>query len=73
MIVVRAAVKDGRSAIWSILEPAIRAGETYTLLRGMSRDEALDYWFGAGHAVFVAKLDGEIAAPTICGRISRAL
>ena len=32
----------------------IRAGETYTLPREMSREQALGYWFGAGHEVFVA-------------------
>jgi L-amino acid N-acyltransferase YncA len=37
-----------------MLEPMIRAGETYPLPREMGRDEALAYWFAAEHEVFVA-------------------
>ncbi len=44
---------DG-DAIWSILEPTIQAAETYTLPADMARDEALAYWFGSQHEVFVA-------------------
>ena len=33
----------------------IRAGETYTLPRDMQREEALAFWFLAGHEVFVAE------------------
>jgi ribosomal protein S18 acetylase RimI-like enzyme len=41
-------------AIWSILEPVLRAGETYTQPRDITRDEALAYWHRADHEVFVA-------------------
>jgi ribosomal protein S18 acetylase RimI-like enzyme len=50
---VRAATPDDRDAIWAILEPMIRAGETYTLPRDLGRDDALAYWFAPGHHVFV--------------------
>lgn len=50
---------DG-DAVWRILEPVIRAGETYPLPRGMSRGEALGYWFGPAHDVFVAADGGEV-------------
>jgi ribosomal protein S18 acetylase RimI-like enzyme len=46
--------------VWAILEPTIRAGETYTLPRDMPRGEALAYWFAAGHEVFVAEDDARI-------------
>jgi ribosomal protein S18 acetylase RimI-like enzyme len=46
--------------IWGVLEPTIRAGETYTLPRNMSRQEALDYWFAPQHEVFVAEEDTSI-------------
>lgn len=39
----------------------IRAGETYTLPRDLSRNDALDYWFAPGNRVFVAELDGAAA------------
>ncbi len=54
-----ASTGDGES-IWAILEPTIRAGETYTLPREMSRAEALDYWFAARHEVFVAEEDAHV-------------
>ena len=48
-------------AIWEILQPTIRAGETYTLPRDMSREDALAYWFSPGKSVFVAEGDGQVA------------
>jgi L-amino acid N-acyltransferase YncA len=56
---IRPAMERDRHAIWLILEPTIRAGETYPLPRDMDRGAALDYWFTAGHHVFVAD-DGGI-------------
>ncbi len=59
-MLVREAVECDGNAIWAILEPIIRAGETYTLPRDMDREDALAYWFSPGHEVFVAENDGEI-------------
>ena len=61
-IEIRAAEARDGDAIWAILEPTIRAGETYTLPRDLTREGALEYWFGPGHEVFVAELAGEVAA-----------
>lgn len=47
-------------SIWAILEPTIRAGETYTLPRDMTREDALDYWFAPRHEVFLAEHDTTI-------------
>jgi GNAT superfamily N-acetyltransferase len=48
-------------ALWTILEPVIRAGETYTLPRDLDEAAARDYWLSPEHQVFVAKLeDGRI-------------
>ena len=57
---LRSADISDADAIWSILEPPIRAGETYTLPREMDREQALAYWFSSDHAVFVAEEDGEV-------------
>jgi L-amino acid N-acyltransferase YncA len=57
---IRPAGSADANAIWAILEPTIRAGETYTLPRDMERDDALGYWFSAEHTVFVAEQDGEV-------------
>ena len=59
MITVRAAGAADADAIWEILEPTIRGGETYTLPRDMSREDALAYWFSPAHEVFVAEEDGQ--------------
>ena len=60
MLAIREARAADADAIWAILEPVIRAGETYPLPRDMTREEALAYWFSAGHEVFVAKDDGRV-------------
>ena len=58
MVNIREARTNDCDAIWSILEPVIRAGETYTLPRDMDRAAALAYWFSHSHEVFVADDDG---------------
>jgi L-amino acid N-acyltransferase YncA len=60
MVNVRPVEAGDVDAIWSILEPVIRAGETYTLPREMSKEEALAYWFSEGHEVFVAEEDAAV-------------
>ncbi len=57
---IRSASSTDAPAIWSIIEPVIRAGETYTLDRNLSRAEALAYWMGADKKVFVAEQAGTI-------------
>ncbi|ESQ75175.1 GNAT family N-acetyltransferase [Asticcacaulis sp. AC402] len=59
MILRPATTADG-DAIWQIMEPVLRAGETYTLPDAWRRDEALDYWFAPPHQVFVAEDEGRI-------------
>jgi L-amino acid N-acyltransferase YncA len=60
MVNVRSATFDDADAIWSILEPVLRAGETYTLPRDIGRAEALAYWFASGNKVFVAEENGDV-------------
>jgi len=57
---VRLATAKDVDAIWAILEPMIRDGETYTLARDMGREEALAYWFSAEKETFVWEEDGQI-------------
>ena len=59
-MIIRPAGPADANAIWEILEPTIRAGETYTLPRDMEREQALAYWFAPEHSVFVAEQDGEM-------------
>lgn len=46
--------------VWRVLEPIIRAGETYALPRDMTEQQALAYWTGADRQTFVAENAGEI-------------
>ena len=57
---IRSATRNDDPEIWKILEPTIRAGETYPLPREMTRLEALAYWHGPEHGVFVAEESGNI-------------
>ena len=59
---MRICAADGRhhDAIWRVIEPAIRAGETYPLPRDLARDDALAYWCAPQHEVFVAEEGGAV-------------
>lgn len=57
---IHPASNDDNDGIWHILEPMIRAGETYPLPRDMKRPDALAYWFAQGHSVFVAEDEGRL-------------
>jgi ribosomal protein S18 acetylase RimI-like enzyme len=54
---IRPASPDDADAIWAILEPMIRSGETYTLPTDMTPPAALAYWMSPGHEVFVMEED----------------
>ena len=60
MIQIRAATRNDDNAIWAILEPTLRAGETYPQPRDITREAALTYWWQPAHAIFVAEADGWI-------------
>jgi L-amino acid N-acyltransferase YncA len=57
---IRPADPNDGPAIWEILAPTIRAGETYALDQRMSESDALAYWLGADRKTFVAEDDGAI-------------
>ena len=57
---IRSAAPSGDDAIWRILKPVFRAGETYPIPRDISRADALAYWRNAGDSVFVAEDAGDI-------------
>jgi ribosomal protein S18 acetylase RimI-like enzyme len=59
-MIVRLATPGDSGAIWHILEPVIRAGDTYALPTDWSEHEALAYWSSPGHTVFVAVEGGDI-------------
>jgi ribosomal protein S18 acetylase RimI-like enzyme len=59
-MIIRSARSEDKPAIWAIMEPVIRAGETYTLDRNMSETDALAYWCGADKNTYVAEADNII-------------
>jgi ribosomal protein S18 acetylase RimI-like enzyme len=64
-VLIRLAANKDANAIWAIMEPIIRAGETYCLPRDMDKASALAYWFSADREVFVAEENGDIVG-TYC-------
>ena len=58
MVEIRKAASVDHAAIWALLKPVLRAGETYTLPRDWGRDMALGYWLSPDKSTFVAQ-EGE--------------
>jgi ribosomal protein S18 acetylase RimI-like enzyme len=58
--VIRPARDRDGDAIWAILEPIARAGETLALPRDLSPGDGLAHWRAPGHDVFVAEIDGAV-------------
>jgi ribosomal protein S18 acetylase RimI-like enzyme len=59
-MVIRPASSEDDAALWAVLEPVIRAGETFALPRDMTRDAALAFWGAPGGDVFVTEDAGAI-------------
>jgi ribosomal protein S18 acetylase RimI-like enzyme len=59
-MLIRPARAADADAIWAIIAPTIRAGETYALDRDLNKSAALDYWTGSDRKTFVAEEDGAI-------------
>src|SRR5580704_12186259 len=58
--IIRSAAQFDDDAIWRVIEPVFRAGETYSLPRDISRADAFAYWRASGSEVFVAEDGGRI-------------
>lgn len=59
-ITIRPARREDAAAIWGVVGPTIRAGETYALPRDLAERDAVDYWLGADKQTFVAEAEGEV-------------
>ena len=59
---IRLAQPADRSAIWALLEPVFRAGETYAVDRDISKDAALAMWCDAPKATYVWEENDAILA-----------
>jgi ribosomal protein S18 acetylase RimI-like enzyme len=59
-MMIRPATTDDHAAIWTVLEPIIRQGETFALPRDMTAEAALAFWFAPGNDAFVAEDAGAV-------------
>ena len=59
-LLLRAARREDDDAIWHVIEPTFRAGETYPIPSDILREQALAFWCSPGHSVFVAQQDESI-------------
>jgi ribosomal protein S18 acetylase RimI-like enzyme len=59
-LIIRHARDSDGTAIWAILEPIIRAGETYAFPRDMTKEHAIEYWTNIDRETFVVEEDGRI-------------
>jgi ribosomal protein S18 acetylase RimI-like enzyme len=57
---IRPARSDDHAALWAVLEPVIRAGETFALPRDMTPEAAVAFWMMPGSDVFVTEEAGAI-------------
>ena len=60
MIEIRRTIPADTDALWAILEPVIRAGETYDFPRDTTRQAALAAWLDVENSCYVAEDEGRI-------------
>ena len=54
VLTIRPARIEDHDAVWAILKPVFRAGDTYTIDPAITREDALGYWCGPTHRTWVA-------------------
>jgi ribosomal protein S18 acetylase RimI-like enzyme len=59
-MIIRLAGQQDAAAIWRVIAPTLRAGETYPVRRDVSEAEALAYFRAPQNEVFIAEEDGGI-------------
>lgn len=57
-MLIRPASAQDDEGIWCVIEPMIRAGETYPLPRNLAKTDALAYWRSPQHEVLVTEDGG---------------
>lgn len=60
MLKIRKAVAGDEDAIWAILEPVIREGETYDFPQETRREDALSAWLAPVNVCYVAEEGGDV-------------
>lgn len=57
---IRPLTPADHDALWAIMEPVIRAGETWALPRDMTREQAIAYWTAPDREPFVLEEEGRV-------------
>ena len=57
---IRTATRSDADAVWALLEPVFRAGDTYAFDPDISKEAALSYWIDQPAACYVAVDAGQI-------------
>lgn len=57
---IRLATASDADAIWALLQPVFRAGDTYAIDPAISRDDAVHYWMALPAATYVVVQAGAI-------------
>jgi len=65
MVEIREATAANRDVIWDIFREVVAARDTYAFDPGMSRQDALGYWFQANTRTYVAESSGRIVGTYI--------
>ncbi|MDD7970046.1 GNAT family N-acetyltransferase [Roseinatronobacter alkalisoli] len=55
---LRPATSADHPALWAMLEPVFRAGDTYAIDPAISHEAALSWWCDGGHDAYLAEADG---------------
>ena len=77
---IREFKREDWPAVWAMLEPVFRAGETYPQSMDITEEEARAYWVKNATATYVAESEGEIVgsfylrpnAPTLGAHVANA-
>ena len=59
-VFIRLAKREDWPALWAILEPVFRAGETYAIDRDISETDAQTFWLDLPTETYIAELDGQL-------------
>ncbi len=59
-MIIRRATSEDWPAIWAMLEPVFRAGETYAVARDITEDTARTIWMGTPAETFVAVTNNDV-------------
>ena len=57
-LTLRPATDGDADALWAILDPVFRAGDTYAIDPRIARADALAYWRGGGRTAYIAEAGG---------------